>query len=189
MSHVHVARGCRTCVPHVGAARGCRNVHVHVACVHVACACDCSLHSTAPSVGPTGLTRLPLDCHRRQDCAYYNVVVRYLKSLEMEIPDYEIQYKQLHEYYNSTRMLHSYCKFQLSSAMSSTPNTKTLQLVCDTDDVSGRDAMAALELKAACPFQPPVLPTRHLPTSLCHPRHRACTSSVAPTISSTVRPP
>jgi hypothetical protein len=75
-----------------------------------------------------------LDFHRYRDARYYDVVTRYLRGVQPSVPDYEQQYARLLQYFRATKVLHRYDQFSLSATMSSTPNTKSLQLVCSTDD-------------------------------------------------------
>ncbi|CAE8670279.1 unnamed protein product [Polarella glacialis] len=75
-----------------------------------------------------------LDFHRYEEARYYDVVTQYLQRSQVAVPDYELQYKQVLQYFLTTKTLHQYGKFQLSGDMPSTPNTKSLQAVVGTDD-------------------------------------------------------
>jgi hypothetical protein len=57
-----------------------------------------------------------------------------LKHLHADVPDYELQYQKTLAFFHSSRTLHSYSKFSLGGAMSSTPNSKSLMPVFSTDD-------------------------------------------------------
>lgn len=74
-----------------------------------------------------------LDFYRYRDAAYYGVVTNYLRSRQLSVPDYEQQYRNLLTYFWGQGRLHDYGKFQTSATMPSTPNTKSLQPVCDAD--------------------------------------------------------
>ena len=135
-----------------------------------------------------------LDFYRHLEASYYGAVTSYLAGRGLAVPDYELQYRKLLQYYRDTKVgssfssrpsghgivtppvssrqlgtaptctrhshsciptratliedtashihstssprqvLHRYSKFALSATMSSTPNTKSLQLVCDADN-------------------------------------------------------
>jgi len=74
-----------------------------------------------------------LDFYRYEDSPYFTLFLRYLKYQNVQIPEYDRQYRLVMQYYNDTRCLHEYGKFTLEGAMSSTPNTKSLQLVTGTE--------------------------------------------------------
>lgn len=52
------------------------------------------------------------------------------------MPDYDQQYESVTKYYVFTKSLHGYDKFTLEGATSSTPNTKSLQYIHDSDGAS-----------------------------------------------------
>jgi hypothetical protein len=87
---------------------------------------------------PLTNSNLPLDFYRFESSPYYNLVVTYLKKQRAEVPPYEIQYNAVMEYYWETKILHTYGKFVLEGAVSSSPNTKSLLLVSGTDDAVGK---------------------------------------------------
>lgn len=76
-----------------------------------------------------------LDFFRYRSAPYYATMVNYMEHLkrqqqhEFVVPDYKMQYQKVMQYYQETKYLHKYNKFTLSGAMSSTPNTKSLQPV------------------------------------------------------------
>eukprot|EP00592_Proboscia_alata_P000619 CAMPEP_0194373442 /NCGR_PEP_ID=MMETSP0174-20130528/21903_1 /TAXON_ID=216777 /ORGANISM="Proboscia alata, Strain PI-D3" /LENGTH=88 /DNA_ID=CAMNT_0039152533 /DNA_START=396 /DNA_END=659 /DNA_ORIENTATION=- len=62
-------------------------------------------------------------------------MTKYLQHLNCDdVPDYDRQYYDVMHYFRDTKCLHRYGKFTSSGAMSSTPNTKSLQLVSGTND-------------------------------------------------------
>ena len=69
-----------------------------------------------------------LDFYRYKEAPYYHAVTKYLHDLQLPVPDYTQQYKKTLEYLEQTKTLHTYSKFTLSGAMSSTVNTKSLQV-------------------------------------------------------------
>ena len=75
-----------------------------------------------------------IDFYRYTDAAYYGIVTRYLLKQQVPVPDYDLQYQKVMQYFNTAKLLHKYGKFQLSGTMSSSPNSKSLQPVCGTDD-------------------------------------------------------
>ena len=83
---------------------------------------------------PLTNSNVVLDFHRYSDAPYYDLIARFLASRGFAMPDYELQYRRLFDYFYQTRKLHAYERFELSATMSSTPNTKSLQPVCDTDE-------------------------------------------------------
>eukprot|EP00928_Gymnodinium_smaydae_P100356 TRINITY_DN9823_c2_g4_i1.p1 TRINITY_DN9823_c2_g4~~TRINITY_DN9823_c2_g4_i1.p1 ORF type:complete len:2328 (+),score=476.05 TRINITY_DN9823_c2_g4_i1:208-6984(+) len=87
----------------------------------------------AGEMRPLTNSNVVLDFHRYQQASYFELVTKYLQG-HRSVPEYDLQYRRLLEYYWDTRVLHKYSKFQLSATMSSTPNTKSLQLVCDADE-------------------------------------------------------
>jgi len=77
-----------------------------------------------------------LDFFRYEESPYFTLFTRYLKYRQLEIPDYDQQYRLILQYYNQTRCLHQYGKFTLEGAMASTLNTKSLQPVTGTEDAA-----------------------------------------------------
>jgi len=78
-----------------------------------------------------------LDFYRYEASPYYATMTHYIKTMtqnEENIPDYERQYRDMLQYFQETKCLHKYSKFTLDGAMSSTPNTKSLQPVSGTED-------------------------------------------------------
>ena len=75
-----------------------------------------------------------VDFFRHKGASYFRLMTRYLQHLKLEIPEYELQYRQLLAYFESEKTLHKYSKFTLSGAMPSTLNTKSLQPVTSADD-------------------------------------------------------
>ena len=69
-----------------------------------------------------------LDFFRHTNAKYYSKVTKYLQHLQLSVPDYRLQYQQMLHYFTTTGTLHKYGKFTLSGAMSSTLNTKKLQV-------------------------------------------------------------
>ena len=76
-----------------------------------------------------------VDFYRYKQAPYYRTVTNFLKQYYAKhtnppvLPDYESQYHQILNYYETTKCLHTYDKFSLDGPMSSTLNTKSLQLV------------------------------------------------------------
>ena len=79
---------------------------------------------------------LVLDFFRYKESPYYTLFTNYLKYQKLEVPDYDHQYRLVLQYYKQQRCLHNYGKFTLEGAMSSTLNTKSLQLVTGTEDAA-----------------------------------------------------
>jgi len=75
-----------------------------------------------------------IDFHRYREAPYFALFERYLRTLKRPVPDYELQYSKVLNYFTSVKVLHGYSKFTLTGAMSSTLNTKALQPVNGTDD-------------------------------------------------------
>jgi hypothetical protein len=73
-----------------------------------------------------------LDFYRYEAAPYHATMMQYLKQ-RGNAPDYDRQYLEVLRYFRETKYLHTYGKFTLSGAMSSTPNTKSLQPVSGTD--------------------------------------------------------
>lgn len=70
------------------------------------------------------------DFYRFKAAPYHALLTQYLtRNSEGAIPDYEVQYRSVLQYYQETKCLHKYGKFTLGGAMSSSPNTKSLQIV------------------------------------------------------------
>lgn len=76
-----------------------------------------------------------VDFYRYKQAPYYRTVTTFLKQYYAKhthptvLPDYESQFHQILSYYETTKCLHTYDKFSLDGPMSSTLNTKSLQLV------------------------------------------------------------
>lgn len=79
---------------------------------------------------PLTNSNVVVDFYRYQSASYYFLFTKYLASKRLEIPSYESQYHILLQYFSTTKKLHTYGKFTLDGAMSSSPNTKSLQFVC-----------------------------------------------------------
>lgn len=89
-----------------------------------------------------------LDFWRFESAPYFSTFLAYLEhsstddmfdhsdSSHNSTPNYPKQYSQVLEYYQTQKILHTYGKFTLEGCMSSTPNTKSLQFVCGTDDAT-----------------------------------------------------
>lgn len=75
-----------------------------------------------------------LDFYRYVDAPYYHAMTRYLQHLNLTVPDYDLQYERLLQYFVTKKTLHKYTHFSLTGEMSSTLNTKALQSVTGTDD-------------------------------------------------------
>jgi hypothetical protein len=73
-----------------------------------------------------------LDFYRYEAAPYHATMMQYLQQ-RGNAPDYDRQYREVLRYFRETKYLHKYGKFTLSGAMSSTPNTKSLQPVSGTD--------------------------------------------------------
>ncbi len=74
-----------------------------------------------------------LDFYRFRTAPYHSVMTSYLQHLQQRVPDYERQYHEVTRYYWNTKLLHKYGKISLCGVMTSTPNTKSLQLVTGTE--------------------------------------------------------
>lgn len=84
-----------------------------------------------------------IDFYRYLEAPYFALFQDYLQNtLKRPVPDYEQQYKKVLDYFSATKTLHSYSKFTLTGAMSSTLNTKSLQPVYGTDDARHKLAQA-----------------------------------------------
>lgn len=70
-----------------------------------------------------------LDFYRYQSAPYHTVMTTYLQHLRLRVPDYERQYHEVTRYFWRTKLLHKYGRFSESGAMTSTPNSKSLQPV------------------------------------------------------------
>lgn len=91
-------------------------------------------HRGTPVMRPLTNSNFVLDFYRYRTAPYHSTMTQYLQYLKQDVPDYEMQYRDVTKYYRETKLLHKYGKFTLDGAMSSTPNTKSLQLVSGTDD-------------------------------------------------------
>jgi hypothetical protein len=91
-----------------------------------------------------------IDFFRFKEAPYYSCFTGYLKYAHVEVPDYELQYRKTLAFFHNSRTLHSYSKFTLSGAMSSTPNSKTLMPVFGTDDAVWKLAQSNYYKYRAC---------------------------------------
>lgn len=99
----------------------------------------------ATMLRPLTNSNLPLDFYRFQSSPYYQLIMKYLSSKledKTQIPIYELQYNTTMEYYWGTKILHTYSRFVLEGAMTSSPNTKSLQSVNGVDDAVRKLARA-----------------------------------------------
>ena len=92
------------------------------------------VEADAAVMRPLSNSNFLLDFHRYREARYYDVVTRYLQQRDVAVPEYELQYSQVLQYFCDAKTLHRYDKFVLGGAMSSTLNTKSLQSVCGTED-------------------------------------------------------
>lgn len=102
---------------------------------------DFILRFFAPSperLRPLSNSNVVLDFYRYRESPYFMIATHYLQHLGRPVPNYEDQYHQLLEYFRGQKCLHSYDRFSLDGAMSSTPNTKSLQGVCGTEDATSK---------------------------------------------------
>lgn len=94
---------------------------------------------------PLTNSNLPLDFYRFQSSPYYRLIMAYLSSKlkdQSQIPFYELQYNAIMDYYWDTKILHTYSRFVLEGAMTSSPNTKSLQSVQGVEDAVRKLARA-----------------------------------------------
>lgn len=83
------------------------------------------------------------DFYRYRSAPYHKLLTSFLKlKFDGPVPDYEIQYRNVLQYYEETKCLHKYDKFSLGGAMSSSPNTKSLQIVTGSDGADRQLARA-----------------------------------------------
>ena len=90
-------------------------------------------HGPPAEMRPLSNSNVVVDFHRHRDAAYYGLMTKYLASRGAPVPAYAEQLGLLMGYYRGTRVLHRYARCSLDTAMSATPNTKSLQPVCDAD--------------------------------------------------------
>jgi hypothetical protein len=83
-----------------------------------------------------------LDFYRYKTSAYFTVMSDYL-GVDTEAPNYAAQYERVLDYFQSRRCLHAYERFAVQGAMSSAPNTKSLQAVTGHDDAVQKLAKCA----------------------------------------------
>ena len=83
---------------------------------------------------PLSNSNFVCDFFRYKESKYFAIMSNYLRTQQITLPSYDLQYEQLLKYYQITKVLHGYHKFDLSGQMSSTLNTKLLQPVIDTED-------------------------------------------------------
>jgi hypothetical protein len=74
-----------------------------------------------------------IDFFRFRSSPYYTDMVRYLVQAERRNPNYESQFYELIAYFERTTPLQTYERFASDGAMPSTPNSKSLQLVRDSN--------------------------------------------------------
>lgn len=74
------------------------------------------------------------DFYRFKDSSYFSLMTEFLAAQGTSPPDYRVQYDETLRYYKTVGLLHDYCRFSALGAMSSTPNTKSLQPVFGVDD-------------------------------------------------------
>ena len=91
-----------------------------------------------------------IDFYRFEEAPYYRLITRYLQHRQLQLPDYSLQYRKTLAYFKRTRTLHSYGKFTMSGAMSSTLNSKSLQPVYGTDDAAWKLAQSNYYKYRAC---------------------------------------
>eukprot|EP01043_Picozoa_sp_COSAG02_P023858 COSAG02_NODE_1285_length_13457_cov_11.145606_9_plen_1761_part_00 len=88
-------------------------------------------------IRPLTNSNFVVDFHRYTGAPYYEAMTAYLRDhLRVTVPDYKQQYEKTMEWFAKTQTLHSYGKFTLSGAMSSTINSKSLQPVLSTNDAA-----------------------------------------------------
>jgi hypothetical protein len=92
------------------------------------------VHNEEKVMRPLSNSNFVIDFYRFRESPYYALITRYLQHSQIIVPDYEIQYRKTLEYFENSKTLHTYSKFTLSGAMSSTLNSKSLQFVFGTDD-------------------------------------------------------
>ena len=90
------------------------------------------------------------DFFRYTQAPYYTVMVQYLSHLRIALPDYNEQYRKTLAYFETVKTLHTYSKFTLCGAMTSTLNTKLLQSVFGTDDAVYKLAQSNYYKYRAC---------------------------------------
>eukprot|EP00930_Biecheleria_cincta_P037281 TRINITY_DN25573_c0_g1_i1.p1 TRINITY_DN25573_c0_g1~~TRINITY_DN25573_c0_g1_i1.p1 ORF type:complete len:2388 (+),score=410.29 TRINITY_DN25573_c0_g1_i1:162-7325(+) len=83
---------------------------------------------------PLTNSNLVVDFNRYRDAAYYRVFTQYLESSGIAIPRYALQLETTVDWFETLKVLHKYARCRLEATMPSTPNTKSLQLVCNIDD-------------------------------------------------------
>lgn len=91
---------------------------------------------SGPTMRPLTNSNLVLDFFGYEKSPYFVLFTNYLKLQRVEVPEYDRQYRLVMRYYKETRCLHKYGRFTLEGAMSSTPNTKSLQPVTGTEDAA-----------------------------------------------------
>ena len=55
-----------------------------------------------------------LDFHRYEQAPYFKLMTGYLAHRQVAVPDYELQYRELLDYFTTTKTLHKYNRFQVS---------------------------------------------------------------------------
>jgi len=101
---------------------------------------------------PLTNSNIVIDFFRYKEAPYFELMTSYLQYLQLNVPDYEVQYLKTLEYFQKTKTLHKYSKFALSGAMTSTLNTKSLQPVFGTDDAVYKLAQSNYYKYRACNF-------------------------------------
>ena len=74
-----------------------------------------------------------LDFYRFRSSPYWARFVKYLRYQGVPTPVYEKQYETIMSFYCYVKELHGYDRFVLEGATSSTPNSKSLQLISSAD--------------------------------------------------------
>jgi hypothetical protein len=91
---------------------------------------------------PLTNSNIVLDFFRYRQSVYFQKFAKYLQFRTISVPNYDLQYDALMDYFVSTKVLHTYSKFTLSGSMSSTLNSKSLQFVVGCDDAVNKLAMS-----------------------------------------------
>lgn len=94
---------------------------------------------------PLTNSNLVIDFYRFESSPYYKTIFEYLQKHSdsiSDIPLYELQYNTIMEYYWGTKILHKYERFVVEGAVTSSPNTKSLQPVNGTEDAVRKLARA-----------------------------------------------
>jgi len=92
--------------------------------------------TTATMLRPLTNSNFLLDFYRYTQAPYYRTFVEYLEqqsTAKVASSNYEAQYHRILRYYTQTKCLHTYSRLTSEGPMSSTLNTKSLQLVTSAD--------------------------------------------------------